>query len=412
MADDSEQLDEYRLMARKWLRENMPLRPEGWRPEGTRSDESVARARELLSLLASGGFSGITWPTEYGGQGLTARHERIFNEEAAEYEMPQFFGSTLRKIAVTLIEHGSEAQKLRYLPKIMCGQELWAQYLSEPSGGSDLAGAITSATRDGDEWILNGSKIWTTGGYWADYAMCLARTDWDVPKHQGLSMFILPIHCPGVTVVPITQVSGGSEFAQEFLDDVRIPAENLVGQLNAGWTVARTLLVHERNAFAVTPAGGGIGTRRGLDEALVALATRRGTLENAHTRQLLAEAQINETVTGQLARRVVAGQRSGEMPGPAGSLIKLSIAGTVIRHSDIAMEIGGPLTIADADEVPALGVRFIGRQGVAIGGGTNEMQRNTIGEKLLGLPRDVQNDDVPFRQVRTNRLSSKPGDGQ
>jgi alkylation response protein AidB-like acyl-CoA dehydrogenase len=434
MTDQAEDLEGYRLRARAWLAEHMPPRPPDWRPEGLLSDKSVARARELLALLASGGFSGITWPTAYGGQGLTPAHEWIFNEEASQYEMPQHFGSTIRKVAETILEHGTDAQRLEHIPKIARGEELWAQYLSEPSGGSDLAGAITSAVRDGDTWVLNGSKIWTTRGYYADYALCLARTDWDVPKHQGLSMFIVPVRVPGMTVVPIKQVSGNSEFCQEFLDNVVIPADNLVGQVNDGWRVARTLLVHERNAFAVTPAGGGIGTKRGLDEELVALATANGSTGDERVRLLLAEAKVNDTVTGQLARRIMAGQRAGKMPGPAGSLIKLALASSSIRRSDIAMEIGGPLTVAwptdgatTADGSPngageasgngtggirklASGTasRFLGRQGIAIGGGTSEMNRNAVGERLLGLPREAKDDDGPYRLVRTNAISSKP----
>lgn len=402
MTDAMDDLTSYRLRARAWLEENLQPRPPGWRPEGVRTDETVARARELMAKLAGAGFVGITWPVRYGGQGLTPAHEQVFNEEALHYELPQFFGSTLRKIAVTLLAHGTEKQKLGHLPAILCGKELWAQYLSEPGGGSDMAGATTSAVLDGHEWVLNGSKIWTTGGYWADYALCLARTDWDAPKHKGLSIFIVPVHSPGVTVVPIKQVNGNSEFAQEFLDDVRIPADNIVGRPNDGWAVARTLLVHERNAFASTPAGDPIGTRRSLDATLTGLATSRGLMDDSSTRQLLAEAQVNETVSGQLARRVVAGQRSGQLPGPAGSLIKLSVAATALRYADIAMIIGGPEAVAFSPAAQDVGTRYIARQGIAIGGGTSEIQRNTVAEKLLGLPREPSNDDIPFRLVRTN----------
>jgi alkylation response protein AidB-like acyl-CoA dehydrogenase len=402
--DQTDDLHSYRLQVRSWLAEHLPPRPPGWRPEGARSDATVARARELMAKLAEGGLVGITWPKQYGGQGLSPAHEQVFNEEALCYELPQFFGSTLRKMATTLLAHGTESQKLRHLPAILRGQELWAQYLSEPSGGSDLAGAITSAVRDGDEWVLNGSKIWTTGGYWADFALCLARTNWDVPKHKGLSVFIVPVRSPGVTVVPIKQVNGNSEFAQEYLDDVRIPADHLVGRVNEGWTVARTLLVHERNAFAVNPAGDPVGTRQTLDDTLLRLATSRGLLEDTHTRQLLAEAQINETIAGQLARRIITGQRSGQVPGPAGSLIKLTVATTSLRYTDIAMTIAGPEAIAGRGSSFDIGIRYVARQGIAIGGGTSEIQRNTIGEKLLGLPREPGNDDVPFRLVRTNPL--------
>ena len=405
MTEDLESLEGFRLRAQVWLQNNMPAAP-GGRGDGPRTAAAVLRARELQAKLAAGGFAGITWPTQYGGQGLSEEHQRVFDEVSTEYEMPKFYGSTMRKIAMTLLEHGTEAQKQRHLARILRGEELWAQLLSEPSGGSDLAGAITRATRDGDTWVLNGSKIWTTGAYYADYAMCLARSDWDVPKHQGLSMFIVPLRDPRVTIVPIRQVTGSSDFCQEFLDDVVIPADHLVGDVNDGWKVVRTLLVHERNTFAVTPAGAVMGQVHSLDRQLVAIAERRGQARNPHVRQLLAEVHVNDVVNSQLAKRVNVGQRAGQIPGAAGSLTRLSIAGAYVRRSDIAMEIAGPLAVSwDKDEeTSGIGVDYIGRQAYAIGGGTNEIQRNTISERILALPRDVVDDDVPYRDVRTNSL--------
>jgi alkylation response protein AidB-like acyl-CoA dehydrogenase len=389
---------------------HLPVRPAGWRLHGARSDAAVARARQLQHTLAVNGLAGITWPVEYGGQGLTAEHERIVQEELAGYEVPQFFGSTLEKIARTLLVHGTGAQKHAHLRRMLHGEQLWAQFLSEPGSGSDLAGATTRAVRDGDTWVLNGSKIWTTSGHYADYAICLARTNWDAPKHRGLSMFIVPVHTSGLTVVPIRLAVGTSEFCQEFLDDVVIPAGNLVGAVDEGWTVARTLLVFERNAFASGPVEAANQQRQGLDEGLVRLARDAGRADDPRVRDLLVQAHVSDMVSGQLADRVITGQAAGAITGPAGSLIKLSVAAASFRHSDIAMEIAGSAAVASARAVPDIGVDYIGRQALAVGGGTNEMQRNTISERLLGLPREPQHNDIPFRLVRTNAVRSYGGD--
>jgi alkylation response protein AidB-like acyl-CoA dehydrogenase len=396
----------YREQVRAAFAAHLPPRPPGWRLHGPRSDAAVARARELQRILADNGLAGITWPVEYGGQGLTAAHEQVVHEVSAGYELPQFFGSTLEKVARTLLIHGSEEQKRAHLPRMVRGEELWAQFLSEPGSGSDLAGATTRAVRDGDTWVLNGSKIWTTSGHYADFAICLARTDWDAPKHKGLSMFIVPMPTPGLTVVPIRLAVGTSEFCQEFLDDVVIPAENLVGEVDQGWTVARTLLVFERNAFGRGSVEAAQKERRGLDEDLVALARSADRLHDAHTRDLLVQAHIAAVVDGQLAERILTGQAAGSITGPAGSLIKLSVAATATRRSEIAIELAGPSAAAGADGPAQVGLDYVGRQAVAVGGGTNEMQRNTVGERLLGLPREPQDNDVPFRQVRTNPVRS------
>jgi alkylation response protein AidB-like acyl-CoA dehydrogenase len=263
--------------------------------------------------------------------------------------------------------------------------------------------------RDGDTWILNGSKIWTTSGHYADYAICLARTDWDVPKHHGLSMFIVPVPTPGLTVLPIRLAVGTSEFCQEFLDDVVIPAANLIGAVDEGWTVARTLLVFERTAFAKGPREAANEQRQGLDEYLVGLAREAGRLDDPRVRELLVQAHIANVVDGQLAERIITGQAAGQITGPAGSLIKLSVAAANSRRVDVALEIAGRAAVAAADEVPRLGLDYIGRQAIGVGGGTNEMQRNTVGERLLGLPREPQDNDVPFRQVKTNPIRSYGG---
>jgi alkylation response protein AidB-like acyl-CoA dehydrogenase len=316
---------------------------------------------------------------------------------------------TLGILAPTLLDFGTHEQKLRHLPPILRGEALWVQFLSEPSGGSDLAGVLTRAERDGDVFVLNGSKIWSSGAYLSDWAMCLARTNWDVPKHRGLTMFLLPIHQPGVTVEQIRQVDGSMEFCQEFFDDVAVPASDVLGEVDDGWTVATRLLVHERNA-----TGGGSAYTSGrssgpdaheVNSSISDLAVEAGRQGDPHVRQLVGEERARQIVGGQLVRRITKGVRTGAMPAAASSLLKLYTATSAMRRSQIALEIGGHRTVIwptdDASVAKAHGVYSLWRQGISLGGGSNEIQRNIISERLLGMPREFAADrEVPYREVR------------
>ena len=206
--------------------------------------------RQSSGQLWDGGFAGLCYPVEYGGKGLPPSFQLAFNEESRGYELPWLFNTpTLTIITPTLLEFGTEEQKQRYIPAVLRGDELWVQFLSEPSGGSDLAGALTRATRDGDVFILNGSKIWSTYAWKSDYALCVCRTNWDVPKHSGLSVLIVKVHQPGIQIDQIKHVDGTDEFCQEFFDDVPIPADHVLGAVDDGWTVASRLMFHERSAM-------------------------------------------------------------------------------------------------------------------------------------------------------------------
>ena len=316
---------------------------------------------------------------------------------------------TLGILGATLIDYGTPEQKARHLPPMLRGDELWVQFLSEPSGGSDLAGCLTRADRDGDVFVLNGSKIWSSGAADADYAMCLARTNWDVPKHRGLTMFIMKIHQPGVTVERIRQVDGSMEFCQEFFDDVLLPASDVVGDVDDGWTVASRLLVHERLAVGGgSPyTSGRVGQlRRGRRRRARRPGARPGREADPLARQLLAEAHARRVVQRALADRLTKGMASGAVPPPAGSIMKLLAATNVMRRAEIGLELAGPDAVVwpAADELPVagqLGTYTLGRQGMSLGGGSNEMQRNIISERVLGLPREMAEDrDIPYREVR------------
>jgi alkylation response protein AidB-like acyl-CoA dehydrogenase len=340
-----------------------------------------------------------------------------FNQESAPYEMPVLLNvPTLSILAPTLLDFGTEAQKRAHIPKILSGEEIWVQFLSEPSGGSDLAGLVTRATPDGDAFILNGSKIWSSGAFRSDYALCLARTEWHVPKHRGLTCFIVKIHQPGIEVQQIKMVNGMNEFCQEFFDDVAIPAANVVGEVNDGWTVATRLLYHEREAVAGgSPYSSGVSGMRSEQgsarDELVELARATGRAGDPVVRQLVAESRANDLVGGQLIRRVAQGMTAGVFGGPAGSLPRLYAATNSERRHDIALEIAGPgAAVGEEGSLPGRkGIEFLMRQGGSLGGGSNEMQRNIISERLLNMPREYAADkDRPFDEVRHNASPSRP----
>jgi alkylation response protein AidB-like acyl-CoA dehydrogenase len=412
-----ESVEAFRLRAREWLAANMPPRPEGGSPFDASAMEDpvkIAHARELQGKLYDSGFAGICYPKEYGGQSLPPEYQHAFTEESVPYEMPFMFNvPTLTIIAPTILDFGTEEQKQRHLRNILKGDELWVQFLSEPTGGSDLAGAITRATQDGDVYILNGSKIWSSGAFRSDYALCLARTNWDAPKHRGLTMFIVKIHQPGITVEQIKQVNGAMEFCQEFFDDVPIPAEDIMGALNDGWTVASRLLYHERNAVGGgSPYSSGLRTSesRGPRRSLVELARQAGKTGDSRVRQMVGENHANMVVQGQLIERVIQGIETGAMPGPAGSLLRLATAVVHVREVDIALDIAGTgaVTWKPGESTGDAGVAFIFRQGLCLGGGSNEMQRNLISERVLAMPRDRGEDrDLPFSEVRHNTMPGR-----
>ncbi len=407
---DLEPVEVFRLRARAWLADNLtPLTKVttgAARFEEGRRDEERALQRKLWDA----GFAGICFPAEYGGLGLTPEHQRAFTEESLPYDMPFLFNvPTLGILAATLVDFGTHEQKLRHLPAILKGDELWVQFLSEPSGGSDLAGCLTRAERDGDVFVMNGSKIWSSGAFVSDYAMCLARTNWDVPKHRGLTMFIIKIHQPGVTVEQIRQVDGSMEFCQEFFDDLVIPAADVVGEIDDGWTVATRLLVHERAAVGgASPYTSGRSSGHdssSVDATIAELASETGQAGDRHVRQLVAEAHARQLVGGQLVRRITKGVAGGQLPAAAGSILKLFTATSVIRRCEIGLEIAGE----DAAAWPAgatsrarAAVEYsLWRQGMSLGGGSNEIQRNIISERVLGMPREFAADrDVPYRDVR------------
>jgi alkylation response protein AidB-like acyl-CoA dehydrogenase len=403
----TESVAEFAARARAWLADNLPLIDPKSPPAAPRDDErSWQRAKELQKRLYEGGFAGICFPREYGGLGLDYAYQRAFDDESLCYEMPLILNvPTFTICCATLLDTGTEDQKKQRIGAALRGDEILVQLLSEPSGGSDLAGVITRAERQGDRWVINGAKTWSTSAFAADYGLCLARTDWDVPKHDGLTMFLVPINHPGITLRRITQVNGGAEFCEEFLDGVDVADDAVVGEVNNGWAVASRQLYHERRAVGQgSEFASGSGSEGGhtIPVDYVDLLAKTGQHDSERAQELAGRALVRRAVAEQLIDHVYRSVRDGSLPPAGGTLIRLFHAETVMLEMDTALSIGGAAgVVGEVGQGLQTGFRYLSRQSVAIGGGTTEMARNVIGERVLNFPREyVADRGVPFNQVR------------
>jgi alkylation response protein AidB-like acyl-CoA dehydrogenase len=409
---DMESLEKFEARATAWISNNLP--DEG---DETQTD------RELQAVLFDAGFAGFAFPKEYGGAGLTLEHQKVFFDTAGKLgkRVPAGYMVSIGMLAPTLLDHASEAMKVEHLPRVLRGDEEWMQLLSEPSGGSDMAGSITRLTRDGDTYVLNGSKMWSSGAAQADYGLCLARTDWDAPKHRGLSTIAVPLkNTPGLTIDPIRAVTGiPGHFCTEFFDNIVLPVDNLVGEENSGWAVAQTLLYWERLATAGAGHGYGLGVAGGGEvgfggkgvRALIDAARDRNVADMGAIRQEIADSYIERTVARYANERVMTGQRTGHFKGQWGSLLKLHLGADSPHQAKIGLAVSGADgVIWDGDEQVTgnAGEMWLNSRGISIAGGSNEMQRNIVSERLLGLPREPAFDrDLPFNEVIRNRGSFK-----
>lgn len=387
---------EFRSRARKLLQERSvaPI-------DGLPTDEAVRTAKTFQAALFDAGLAGITWPRAYGGQGLTAAEQQAFDEEAVEYELPTYpFMVSLGMCGPILIDLGTEEQKLRYVPPLLRGDEIWCQLFSEPGAGSDVASLQTRARLDGDSWVIDGQKVWTSRAHIADYGILLARTAPEKPKHQGITMFILDMTSPGVDVRPLYVMSGKSPFNEVFLDNVRIPKDAVVGVVNEGWKAAIQMLGHERRSLgAQRPAKNNALSY----QALLELSERVGLRQNPAIRQRLAEFYSHEKAMELMNARYRQESLAGRPPGVKGSVTKLEGAVQLDRALEMVAALGGPGSIAwdEPDGHAAELIRAVNAApSIGIAGGTNEIQRNIIGERVLGLPKEPQVDrTVAFSEL-------------
>ncbi|MHB1582847.1 MAG: acyl-CoA dehydrogenase family protein [Acidimicrobiales bacterium] len=374
---------------RRWLRANLPWDyGHGLPPRFDDLAEEVRFLRRWQASLAGGGWVGVAWPTEYGGRGAGAAEHFIVQEELARARAPEMVGRIgLNLAAPTLLAHGTEAQKARWLSRIRTADDLWCQLFSEPGAGSDLAGLRTRATRVDGGWLVNGQKVWTSYAQFADWGVCLARTDPDAPKHKGISYLVVDMHHPGVEVRPLVQLTGEAEFNEVFLTDVFVPDDQLLGPEHDGWRVANSTLSHERGT---NPRQLVIHMQL-LDE-LLALAEGSGAFDDRRRRAALAQSFVEIRLFQLHNLRSVSRLAKGLDPGPEGSALKLYWSEMSKRFHDVAMDVVGdaaPLWKGAAHN-PGDGQwqrSWLYYQASSIWAGTNEIQRNIIGERVLGLPR-------------------------
>jgi alkylation response protein AidB-like acyl-CoA dehydrogenase len=406
----AESVEEFRSRARAWLAENMPRLDPAKAALLERDEEaSWQRARELQKTLYDGGFAGICFPPEYGGLGLSYEYKKAFDAESLAYETPILLNVPSFAICcATILDVGSEEQKRTHIHAALRGDQILVQLLSEPSGGSDLAGVITRAERRDGRWIINGAKTWSTWAFAADYGLCLARTNWDVPKHDGLTMFLVPLRHPGITINRIRQVNGSVEFCEEFLDDVGVGDDAVVGEPGKGWEVASRQLYHERRTMgdgSEYTCGPGIAEAEDVSIDLMSLVDRINEGESERVQQMVGRALVHRAVHGQLSDHVYHAVANGSLPPAAGSIIRLYMAEVHDAETDTAHAIAGSSAmVEDEAKLLDIGTRYLGRQIASIGGGTTEMARNVIGERVLNFPREYAADrGVPFKQVRRSR---------
>ena len=354
-------------------------------------EEEAAEIREAKGWKATefdAGFGWITGPSQYGGRDLPVDYERAYNAARSRYSIPnqQPFGIGLGMVAPTILAHAIDDVRERYLPGMYRGDIVGCQLFSEPVAGSDLAGIQTKAERDGDEWILTGQKVWTSGAQYSDIGEIITRTSPDKPKHKGLTMFVVDMHAPGVEVRPLRQMTGGASFNEVFFEEVRVHDSHRLGDVDEGWTVALTTLMNERAAIG----GGGAGVGSLSIDRFVDMARHYGVADDPLVRQQLAGAFVNINVARYTNLRGMAKIRAGQLPGPEMSIGKLSLTRNMQHVSEMIADIIGPRLIADSGEwgTYAWSEFLLGVPGMRVAGGTDEIMKNIIGERVLGLPKE------------------------
>jgi alkylation response protein AidB-like acyl-CoA dehydrogenase len=371
MADTDADLESFVSRAVAWLAEHRAEAPPNY--GAIVPPELVDAARTWQATLHAAGFAGIHWPAEHGGRGLTIEHTSTWTAACAEANVPAFLNMVGHVLtAGSLLAFGTPDQLAQHLPGLADGSRVWCQLFSEPGAGSDLASLSTSATRDGDAWVLQGQKVWCSNGRVADWGICLARTRSiaDAPKHKGISFFLVPMATPGIEVRPLRQMTGGSEFDEVFLDEVRVPADALLGPEHEGWSVAMATLTNER---------GHIGSmNRSLERQVSAMAAGLGAAGDPVARQRVAE------LTARGRALVALGSRQGPVASVASSLAKLGVTELLFDAAVLRSDLVGAEGMLAGPETEAL----LGAPGGRIAGGTTQVQKNIVGERLLGLPKE------------------------
>ncbi len=406
---DSPEEARFRDEARAWLEANATrLGPGESNPGFEEGDDpaAIAEAQSWQARKAAAGWAGITWPVAYGGRGGTPIEAVIWHQEESRFRVPpDIFLLGIGLAGPTLMTHGSAAQQERWLPPMLRGEEIWCQLFSEPGAGSDLAGLRTRAERDGEDWIVTGQKIWTSGAHHSQWGILVARSDPDAVKHAGLTYFVVDMKSPGIEVRPIRQITGGANFNEVFLTDVRIPDANRISEVGNGWAVALTTLMNERVA-ADDVLGPALGV---LD--LIELTERvelegRPAIEDSAVQQRIADFYVRSEGLRYTSYRTLTALSRGAIPGPEGSIGKLVSAPLNQEMASFAVELqGSSAALLDPSLTAFSGSWqefFLWAPGMRIAGGTDDILRNIIAERVLRLPPDARADkDLPFRKIPT-----------
>ncbi len=407
---DSPEEAAYRTKARAWLEANAPKKPSTATvigEEGALDREDMARAKAWQAKKAEGGYAQITWPKEWGGGGGTPIDSVIFGQEEAKVGASGggYFQIGLGMCVPTVMAFADDATKQRFVGPALRGEEIWCQLFSEPGGGSDVAAASTRAIRDGDDWVINGQKVWTSGAHYADFGIVLVRTNPDAPKHKGLTMFWIDMKSPGIEVKPIHQMSGGSNFNEVYFTDVRVPDSQRLGAIDDGWKVSLVTLMNERLAV-----GGGAGLEYSTIMKLArSLQTSTGSaLSDQAFRQKLADWYVQSEGLKFTRFRTMTALSRGQTPGPESSIGKIIAAGQLQDLANSAVEMEDQFGIIDDPAMAPLAAAFqsglLSAPGLRIAGGTDEILKNIIAERVLGLPGDIRVDkDVPFKDMPRGR---------
>ena len=346
----------------------------------------VAEACAWRQKKFDAGFGYLFGSEQYGGRGLPAAYSRVYDTLEAKYEIPNqsCFTIGLGMVAPTIVDHGSDIARDLYVHKMYRGDIVGCQLFSEPGAGSDLANLSTKAERDGDEWIITGQKVWTSGAHYSDIGEIIARTDFDMPKHKGLTGFIVDMHAPGVEIRPLRQMTGGASFNEVFFTEVRVRDDHRLGDINNGWNVALTTLMNERAAIGAGGGGGGMFTR------VIEMVKFYGLNNDPVVRDELAKIIIHSRVASFNNQRAMDKIKSGQMPGPEMSIAKLAGTANMMRLGDFVSMVLGPKLIADSGEwgTYAWNQLILGTPGGRIAGGSDEIMRNIVAERVLGMPKD------------------------
>ncbi|MCB1257085.1 MAG: acyl-CoA dehydrogenase family protein [Microthrixaceae bacterium] len=404
--DDSVELADFRAQVREFLSANAePKRGDerDWSRNGAAVDPEVAadyrrRCHAWQKLLFDSGWAGITWPANFGGRGLSSAHQIVFNQELAQFDATSgFLAAAQALVGPTLMRHGSVAQQERYLGPLLSGEESWCQLFSEPGAGSDLAALATRAVLDGDTWVVNGQKVWTSSAQHADFGILVARTDPTVPKHAGLTYFIVDMKSPGIEIRPLVQAQGVAHFNEVFLSDVRIPADNVVGEVGDGWKVTRTTLRSESSMIS------GAGQASGY-AAVLSTARRVGRIEDPIVRDALARVYSNELILKWMGWRTQTAVMTGRLElALHGSLLKNFFTRSLSHRVGLAVDLEGAegMLSHDAEGDGFWQYQLLNQFASRIGGGTEEVHRNNLGEQALELPKEPSVDrDLPWNETR------------